>query len=97
MCSSPHLKIVLDPFSLLDEENEQPGELQASIQEAPRRTIGAFVLAVLFAQAGLLAISLGLLFVGFQGQWTVGGTLLSGGILALIVTVVIYRWHRARN
>jgi uncharacterized membrane protein YhaH (DUF805 family) len=87
--------IVLDPFSVLDEENESVGDFQESIRRIPRRTFWAFILAVLLTQAGLFAVSLGLMLIGFRNQWTVGGALVSVGTLALLVTVLIYRWHRA--
>lgn len=86
---------MLDPFSLLEEETGPTEDLQESIQEIPRKTVWAFILAVLLAQAGLLAVSVGLMLVGFRGQWTVGGMLFSGGIFALIATVVVHRWHGA--
>lgn len=87
--------MVFDPFSLLDEGSESTGDLQESIQTIPRRTLWAFILAVLFAQAGLFAVSLGLMLIGFRNQWTVGSALVSVGALALVITVVIYRWHQS--
>jgi len=44
--------------------------------------------------AGLFATSLGLMLVGFRGQWLVGGTLAVGGLLALSGAVVQYRRFR---
>lgn len=83
----------------MDEENATSREfqesIQKSIQETPRGTFWAFLLAVLFAQAGLFAVSLGMMLIGFRDQWMVGGALFSGGVLALVITVIIYRWHRA--
>jgi hypothetical protein len=88
--------VVFDPLSLLDEEFDRSGEFQASVEELPREVFWAFLGAVLLAQVGLFAASLGLMLVGFRGQLAVGGALFVGGILALGGTVVVYRRVRGR-
>ena len=91
------VRLVLDPFSLVDEPTGQTKELEGSIQKISGTTLWSFILAVFLAQAGLFAASLGLMLVGFRDQWTVGGVLFAGGLLALVITVGIHRWHRGRT
>jgi hypothetical protein len=87
--------MVLDPGSLIDAGNESPAEIQGSIQEASRETLWGFVVAALFAHAGLFAASLGLMLGYFRDQWALGGTLFAFGLVALAITVGIYRWHKS--
>lgn len=89
--------MVVDPFPLLNTEEESPGALLGSLEEIPRETLRAFLVAVVLAQAGLFGISLGLLLVGFRGQWTIGGSLVVCGLLALGFTAMVSRWHHASN
>jgi hypothetical protein len=86
---------VIDPFSLLDEEFDPSEEFQGAVTELPREVFWAFLGAVLLAQVGLFAASLGLMLAGFRGQLVVGGTLFVGGVLALGGTFAIYYWVRA--
>jgi len=88
---------VLDPFSIIEEESERPGEFQGTIQRADGATFWAFLAAVVLAQVGLFAASLGLMLVYFQGQSAIGGSLFVGGVIALALTVGIYWWHRTRD
>jgi hypothetical protein len=84
---------VLDPFSVVEEEDELPPEFETSVRTLSAATFWAFVASALLAQAGLFAASLGLLLIVFRGQWTLGGGLLVGGVLALAITAAIYVWH----
>ena len=86
--------VVLDPLSLLDEEFDRSGEFQSSVTELPGEVFWAFLGAVLLAQVGLFAASLGLMLVGFRGQLLIGGSLLAGGTLALGSALALYRWVR---
>lgn len=84
-----------DPFSPEDDGSDFGPEFQKSVEKMPAGTFWAFVLAALLGHAGLFAGSLGLLLIAFRSQWVLGGGLLAGGLLALVLTVLIYRRHRA--
>lgn len=55
----------------------------------------AFWSAVLLFNVGLLGISLGLLLVGFERRWLVGGVILLVGSAAFARATLIY--HRVRK
>lgn len=86
---------MLDPFSVLEEGNEPSDDLQATIQHRDDGTLRRFGIAVVTTQVGLFALSLGLLLWWFRGQTVLGGALVAGGLLALGVTAIVYRRHRA--
>jgi hypothetical protein len=88
---------MLDPFSLVAAEEERTGDLDVDVEALGSRTFTAFVAALLLAQVGLFAASLGLMLGHFRGQWTLGGALFLGGAAALLVTVAIVRWHRRQR
>lgn len=88
---------MLDPLSMLNEETNSTEEFQESIQEIPRETLWPFLLAVLLAQVGLFALSLGLMLIVFRNQWTIGSLLFFGGMFAVIATVGVYLYHRKRS
>jgi hypothetical protein len=88
---------MLDPFSLVAAEEERTGDLDVDVEALGGRTFTAFVAALLLAQVGLFAASLGLMLGYFRGQWALGGALVLGGTAALLVTVVIVRWHRRQR
>ena len=89
---------MLDPFSVIEtEERTEPAEWSAdSIQRADAATFWGFLAAAGLTQVGLFAASLGLMFAGFRGQWTLGGCLVGGGFAALSVAGGIVRWYRRR-
>jgi hypothetical protein len=89
---------MFDPLSVIEEESpaEPSTDLGDSMQRADAATFWAFLAAALLAQAGLFAVSIGLMFGGFRGQWMLGGPLVGGGLVALALTVGIVRWHRRR-
>lgn len=85
----------LDPGSLL-EEGETDDDIGATLRTAPRDVLRAFVGAALLAQAGLFAVSLGLLLAYFRGQTALGGALVAVGVVALALTVAaVRRYGRA--
>lgn len=86
---------MLDPFSLLEEDEEVSQEFQADVQKMPAPTFWGFISALILAQVGIAAVSLGLLYAGILGQWTLGGVLFAVGVVALVATVIIYRWHKS--
>jgi len=88
----------MDPFSVVTEEDDDAGEeLAEGVGSLSTTTFRAFVVALLLAQAGLFAASLGLLLGWFRAQWLLGGALFAGGIAALMATVGIVRWHGRRD
>ncbi|RXK51339.1 DUF7322 domain-containing protein [Halorientalis pallida] len=89
---------MFDPFSVVETEEvaEPPEGLSESIQRADAATFWGFLAAVGLAQAGLFAASLGLMLGGFRGQWTLGGLLVGGGLVAMALAGGIVRWHRRR-
>jgi uncharacterized membrane protein YhaH (DUF805 family) len=88
----------MDPFSLVAAEEEPAAaDLASGAGAMARETFYAFVAALLLAQAGLFATSLGLLLGWFRGQWLLGGGLAVGGVAALLATAAIVRWHDRRD
>lgn len=87
---------MLDPLSMLEDERESAGGSFDAVSEASRDTVWWFIIAVVLAQVGLAAVSLGVLFAVVLGRWSLGGALTVGGTLALGLTVGIYRRHGTR-
>lgn len=88
----------MDPFSVVAEEDDDAGErLAEGVGSLSTTTFRAFVAALLLAQGGLFAASLGLLLAGFRGQVLLGSALFVGGTVALVATVGIVRWHGRRD
>lgn len=88
----------MDPFSVVAEEDDDASEqLAEGVGGLSSTTFRAFVTALLLAQAGLFAASLGLLLGWFRSQWLLGGALFVGGTAALAATVGIVRWHSRRT
>ena len=75
-------------------EDEADADIEQSLGEIPRQTLLAFIVVGVLVHAGLFAAALGLMLVGFRGQWLVGGGLAVGGVLALAIAVVRYRRYR---
>ncbi|SFC55070.1 hypothetical protein SAMN05444422_11067 [Halobiforma haloterrestris] len=87
-----------DPFD--GSGNEDPGaddDLEAAMSSIDRATLLAFVTVGVLVHAGVFAVALGPMLIGFRGQWIVGGTLTAGGVLALVLSVAVYRRYRARQ
>ncbi|AQL44055.1 hypothetical protein BV210_15695 [Halorientalis sp. IM1011] len=89
---------MFDPFGVIEEEDftEPPEGLEDSISRADAATFWGFIAAALLAQAGLFAASLGLMYGGFRGQWTLGVPLVAGGLVAMGLATGIVIWHRRR-
>lgn len=87
---------MLDPGSLL-EEDHAGSDVGRVIREVPQATLRAFVGAVLLAQVGLFAVSLGVLLASFRGQTTLGAALVAVGVASLVATAVIVRRQRRRR
>ncbi|WP_336022047.1 DUF7322 domain-containing protein [Halobellus salinisoli] len=56
-----------------------------------------FWATVIYANVALAGISLGLLLVGFRGQWGWGGGALAVGLFALYRTYDLYRTYQERE
>jgi len=56
-----------------------------------------FWAAVIYANVGVAGLSLGLLLVGFRGQWVWGGGAIVVGLFALYRTYDLYRTYQARE
>ena len=84
---------MLDPFSLLTEDDPSSDLSSKAIGDVPRGTFWSFVGALLLAQIGLAAASLGLLYGFVLGRWTLGGALFVAGVVAMAGAVGIYWWH----
>lgn len=72
---------------------EAPDPTENDVPPGVRRT---FWLIVLMANLGLLALSIGVMFAVFRGQFRFGGSLVVLGLLALLVGYFRYRNHRNR-
>lgn len=55
------------------------------------RVSGPFVLAALYANVALFCVSLGLMLVGFDGEWRWGGALILVGAFAAVRVYQTYR------
>lgn len=86
---------VFDPNSVEPKIDvpQAPDPTDNDVSPALRR---AFWLIVLMANVGLLALSIGVMFVVFQGQFRLGGSLVLLGVIALFVGYHRYRQHRNR-
>lgn len=72
-------------------------DLEENLKDVSRPTLLAFITVAVLVQAGILGASLGLMLMGFRGQWVVGGVLTIGGVLALALAFVRYRRFRKRR
>ncbi|WP_026190329.1 DUF7322 domain-containing protein [Halomicrobium katesii] len=88
---------VLDPFSLLTEDEASPDVTAATVGEVSRGTFWAFVTALVLAQFGLAAVSLGLLYGLVLDQWPLGSALVAVGVAALAGVGALYWWHRTER
>lgn len=62
-----------------------------SENDVPEDVARSFWAAVIFANIGLFGVSLGLMLIGFRGQWLWGGGAFVIGALALLRTYLEYR------
>lgn len=86
-----------------DEPDEfDPGSLGPDVPEPPtldedadadEETVQAFWSAVLLANVGVFAVSIGPMLAYFQGQVALGAALFVVGAIALGRTYYIYRWQ----
>ncbi|AXR77168.1 DUF7322 domain-containing protein [Natrarchaeobaculum sulfurireducens] len=85
-----------DPFAdgRTDTGSDGADDIEKTLGEIPRATLLAFIVVGVLVHAGLFAAALGLMLVGFRGQWLIGGGLAAGGFLALFGAIVQYRRFR---
>lgn len=69
-------------------------QLEQAIEDTDPIVTKRFVVAVVFANVGLLSVSLGAMFIVFRGDLNLGGVLLVIGLFAIAQT---YRQYRAHN
>ena len=62
-----------------------------SEKDAPRELKHEFWSQVLLFNVALFALSLGLMFIGFESRWRVGGGLVAVGLFALVRGLKRYR------
>lgn len=60
-------------------------------EDTPKELLGAFWKLVLLFNVGLLAASLGAMFLVFEGRTRLGGGLLAAGLLAIVRGLHRYR------
>jgi len=87
----------VDPFPFDDDAPEEEYDLEGSLSTLSRGTVLAVLGVGICLQLGLFFGSVGIMLIGFRGQWSVGGPLAAGGALALVLAVVIYRRYRTRQ
>jgi len=75
-------------------EPPDPGDPGAGV-ELDAEVARFFWVSVVAANVAVGGIGIGLLLVGFRGQWTTGGVAVGIGLLALYRTYDIYRRYRA--
>ncbi|ELY51226.1 DUF7322 domain-containing protein [Natronorubrum bangense] len=81
-----------DPFGGGD--GNSGDDLEEAFSEGSRSTLLAFIIVAVLVHAGLFSASLGVMLIGFRGQWVVGSALAIGGVLALGLAVVGYRRYK---
>ncbi|EMA35649.1 DUF7322 domain-containing protein [Halobiforma nitratireducens] len=88
-----------DPFGSGSDgsESEADDDIADALGSIERATLLAFVTVGALVHGGVLAASLGVMLIGFRGQWVVGGVLAAAGVGALALSVVVYRRYRVRQ
>jgi hypothetical protein len=76
-------------------DEEPTDEAAGAGIEADGEVARFFWVSVVYANVALGGICVGLLLVGFRGQWTLGGGAVAVGLLALYRTYDLYRTYRA--
>lgn len=77
-------------------EVENPADRLPDASEADPAVQSAFWKAVVYANVALFGVSLGLMLVGFRGQWRWGGAAVLVGLLAGVRLYQTYRAFRDR-
>lgn len=73
-------------------------DLESSVADAADDLKSAFVACVVLANLALFGVSLGLMLIGFRGNWRIGGALVAVGLVAGIRAYRRYRtWESSRG
>ncbi|ADB61659.1 hypothetical protein Htur_2786 [Haloterrigena turkmenica DSM 5511] len=86
-----------DPFEDPAGDSESDEDLERAFAELSSETLLAFIVVGVLVHVGVFAGALGLMFLGFRGQWLIGGGLVIVGTVALGLAVATYRRYRART
>lgn len=84
-----------DPGRAAEESAPQAPEIEDV--DVSSETSRHFWAAVGLANLGIAGVSLGLMLIGFRGQWVEGGVLVLVGLFALARTYHVYRRFRSRR
>lgn len=88
------------PGKDLEEKYAEPdeGELMGNVGDVDEDTFSAFLASVVLTNAGVFAVSLGLMLWYFRGMQQIGGGLVIVGLLALLRTYQHYsEWKQSRD
>ncbi|SEW02883.1 DUF7322 domain-containing protein [Halobacterium jilantaiense] len=93
---------MLDDLPFADEESEAEQELAPSVDipdssAASTELKRQFWSLVLVFNAALLALSVGAMLVGFQGDWDAGGSLLAAGAILSVYGSYKYRVYSRKD
>ena len=77
--------------------SESDEDLERAFDELSSETLLAFIVVGVLVHVGVFVGALGLMLLGFRGQWLVGGGLAIAGLAALGLAVATYRRYRARK
>lgn len=93
---------MLDDVPFADEESETEQELAPSVDipdasAASTELKRKFWSLVLVFNAALLAVSVGAMLVGFQGDWDLGGSLLAAGAILSVYGFYKYRVYSRKD
>ena len=93
---------MLDDVPFADEESDAEQELAPSI-DIPDESAAStelkrkFWSLVLVFNVALGALSVGAMFVGFEGDWEVGGSLLAAGAILSLYGLYKYRFYSRKD
>lgn len=93
---------MLDDVPFADEESEAEQELAPSVDipdssAASTELKRKFWSLVLVFNAALLAVSVGVMFVGFEGAWETGGSLVAAGAILSVYGFYKYRVYSRKD
>jgi hypothetical protein len=84
-----------DEFEIMPEEPPIPDRPVHGDSNAPAKLQASFWALVLVFNAALLGVSLGAMFIVFEGNWTLGPQLLIGGVL--VFGFGLYRYRQIKR
>jgi len=79
-------------------ESRVRADLESSLADADEELKSAFVACVVLLNLAVFGVSLGLMLVGFRGNWRIGGALVAVGLVAGLRAYRRYRrWEAGRG